>query len=142
MSHKSIAITVGTLEDLSKEFISVWHEAEKGKISKTDPVEKIFFKDETLFFKTLTPSRFNLLKKLHDLGKSSIRALSKELNRDYKNVFEDVKALNQIDLILKDDEGRYYVPWESIITEISMESKSNSTDRNPKNLHHKKRAVG
>lgn len=118
MSDKSIKLTIGSLEDLKKEFISTWHEAEKGKIAKSDPVEKILFKDEAIFFKTLTASRFSLLKKLHSLGKSSIRALSKALNRDYKNVYEDVKVLSAVDLILKDNDGKYYVPWESIVTEI------------------------
>lgn len=120
MSNKTIKLTVGSLEDLGKEFISTWHDAEKGKISKKDNVEKILFKDETVFFKTLTASRFALLRKLHSLGKSSIRALSKELNRDYKNVYDDVKILCSIDLILQDSDGKYYVPWESIVTEIPL----------------------
>ncbi len=146
MNNRSILITVGTLEEMGKEFISTWHEAEEGKISKSSIVEKIYFKDEILFFKTLTPTRFNLIKKLHELGESSIRSLSKALDRDYKNVFDDVKALNQIDLILKNNEGKYYVPWQSIITEISMKPRKplvtkirqNSTKSNP----NKKRAIG
>lgn len=129
MSHKSIAITIGSLEEMGKEFISVWHEVEEGKVSKLDPVEKIFFKDEALFFKTLTVARFNLLRKLSDLGSSSIRALSKELHRDYKNVFEDVKALHQIDLIIKNDDGKYCVPWESVITEIPIKKTRNFNNK-------------
>ncbi len=56
MNNRSILITVGTLEEMGKEFISTWHEAEEGKISKSSIIEKIYFKDEILFF-------FNISKK-------------------------------------------------------------------------------
>jgi hypothetical protein len=50
VSDKPIIMTLGTLEDLGKEFISAWHDLEQGKISKSDPVEKVLFKDETVLF--------------------------------------------------------------------------------------------
>jgi predicted transcriptional regulator len=55
------------------------------------------------------------------MGKTSIRALAKKLNRDYSNVHEDVKALHHIGLILQDNTGHYYMPWNKIVTEIPMD---------------------
>ena len=60
-----------------------------------------------------------LLRHIHECGKISIRALAKELNRDYSNVHQGVKALNPTGFILKDViTNKYYVPWDIIVTEI------------------------
>src|SRR5271163_323102 len=94
MSKRQIIATVGSLDDMAKEFVDVWHEIESGKPVKGAPIEKIYFEDDRLLFKTLTHKRCELLKHIHEKGKISIRAVAKELQRDYSNVFQDVKALN------------------------------------------------
>ncbi|MBS0351680.1 MAG: hypothetical protein JSR33_10950, partial [Proteobacteria bacterium] len=53
-------------------------------------------------------------------GASSVRALAKELERDYSNVHQDIKILSQAGLLLQDKKGRYSMPWDKIVTEISM----------------------
>lgn len=121
MSNRKITVAVGTLEDMGKEFIDTWHKIKSGKKIKNAPVEKIFFENERLLFKTLTPKRCDLLKYIHEKGKVSIRLLARELHRDYSNVYQDVKALNHVGLILKDVKNeKYYVPWKIIATEISL----------------------
>jgi predicted transcriptional regulator len=47
-------------------------------------------------------------------GPMTIYALAKLLHRHYKNVHDDVKALENIGLVEKDETGRYVVPWEEI----------------------------
>lgn len=121
MSNKKITVAVGNLEDMGKEFIDVWHQIESGKKIKDAPIEKIFFENERLLFKTLTPKRCDLLKYVHEKGKISIRLLARELHRDYSNVYQDVKALSDVRLIIKDEKNnKYYVPWKIITTEISL----------------------
>ena len=121
MAKRKIIVTTGSLKDMGKEFIDVWHQAEAGKKIKGAPIEKIVFENERLLFKTLTPKRCDLLKYVHEKGKISIRALAKQLHRDYSNVHEDVKALHHVGLILKDEKDeKYYVPWETIMTEIPL----------------------
>jgi len=121
MSKRQIIATVGCLEDMAKEFVDVWHQIESGKTPKGTPIEKIYFEDDRLLFRTLTHKRCELLKHIHEKGKTSIRTLAKELERDYSNVFQDVKALNHVGLILKDEKsGKYYVPWKAITTEIPL----------------------
>lgn len=80
------------------------------------------FENVATLMKTLSPKRLELLKMLHALGTISISQLAKELHRDYSNVHQDVKALNQIGIVLEKD-NKYYVPWETIVTEISLCSK-------------------
>jgi predicted transcriptional regulator len=117
---KKITVKTGGLEEAAKEFIDMWHQVEKGQTSQA-PIEKINFKDQRLLFKTLTPKRFDLLKHVHEQDGVSIRSLAKELGRDYSNVHQDVKILHQLGLMIKDNKnGKYYVPWDVIVTEIPL----------------------
>ncbi len=131
MSNKKITVRTGSLEEAAKEFIDIWHQVEKGNAPQT-PIEKISFKDQRLLFKTLTPKRFEILKYVHEQDGISIRSLAKELDRDYSNVHQDVKILLQLGLILKDKKNdKYYVPWDVIVTEISLPA-----IKKPKNSGH------
>jgi len=117
---KKITIKTGGLEEAAREFIEVWHQIEKGTVPRV-PVEKISFHDQRLLFKTLTPKRFEILQHVHQQDGISIRALAKELGRDYSNVHQDVKILTQLGLMLKDDNSeKYHVPWDVIVTELSL----------------------
>lgn len=49
-----------------------------------------------------------------------INALAKLLKRNYKNVHEDVKALESIGLIEQGEDGRYSVPWDEINTSFKL----------------------
>ncbi len=130
MAKKQLIVKVSSLEDSLVKFKNVWERAEKGEKFKA-PVEVLSFENASSLMKALSPRRLELLQMLHALGLVSIRKLSKELHRDYSNVHQDVKALNLVGVILE-KEGKYCVPWEIIITEISLCIKDL-----PKHSHHK-----
>jgi predicted transcriptional regulator len=134
---KKITVKIGSLEEAAKEFIDIWHQVEAGQAPQ-HPIEKISFKDQRLLFKTLTPKRFELLEHAHEHEGISIRALAKELGRDYSNVHQDVKILSQLGLIVQDEESeKYYVPWDIIATEISLPViKKAKTRRHQTRRHH------
>lgn len=119
MKNKNIKVAIGSRQDMAKEFITAWHQAEAGQSLK-QAEEKIFFKDERALFKVLTPKRCELLRYVHEHGKTAILALAKQLKRDYRNVYQDVKELSQAGLMVKDTAGEYSVPWGTIVTEISL----------------------
>lgn len=131
MTKKKLIVKVGSLEDSLNKFKSVWKRAEKGEKFST-PIEILSFENAPALMKMLSPKRLELLQVLHLLGLTSIRQLAKELDRDYSNVHQDVKALNKIGVILEED-GKYYAPWETIVTEISLCKRS---------LKHKHHGVG
>ncbi len=62
----------------------------------------------------LTPKRLELLKVLRQQGPLSVRALSKALERDYKNVHVDASALEAVELIQRDSDGLLVAPWDVI----------------------------
>ncbi len=123
MSNKKITIGTSDLKDALEEFADAWHKIEQGQAPQAPqaPVEKINFEDQRLLFKTLTPKRFEILEYAHQQNGLSIRALAKELGRDYSNVHQDVKILYQLGLMVKNEkDDKYYVPWDVIVTEISL----------------------
>lgn len=129
MSIGNIKVTLGTRKDMAKEFIEAWHQAEAGHVQEVVE-EKLYFENDRALFKVLTPRRCDLLRYVHAHGLTSILALSKKLGRDYRNVYQDVKELSQIGLMVKDENtGQYHVPWKAIITEILLtEPTSSRTD--------------
>ena len=53
-------------------------------------------------------------------GASSVRALAKNLSRDYRGVHADVALLIEAELIARDDRGLIYVPWSRIVAEMAL----------------------
>jgi predicted transcriptional regulator len=117
--QRQLTVKVGTLKQSINEFKNIWKRHEKGEKIKM-PIETLRFENTFMLMKTLTPRRLELLQQLHALKKMSIRALSKKLEREYSNVHDDVKALHRVGLVLQDDAGKYFVPWNKIVTEIPM----------------------
>jgi predicted transcriptional regulator len=78
------------------------------------PIERLYFDDLPTLLKYLTPKRFELLNILHSMGHVSINALAKKLHRQYRNVFYDVKILERLGLVEKDEENRFFVLWDEI----------------------------
>jgi predicted transcriptional regulator len=79
-----------------------------------NPVERLYFDNLPVLLKHLTPKRFELLAELRCLGHTSINVLAKHLHRQYRNVFDDVKAMERLGLVEKDKSGHFYVPWDEI----------------------------
>jgi len=68
----------------------------------------------------LTPKRLELMKTLRQHGPLSVRALSKQLERDYKNVHVDTSALEEVSLIQQTEEGLLLVPWDVIDAHVRL----------------------
>lgn len=101
-----------------KRFVDTWHRAESGE---TDQVEiHLNFESFSTLASVLTPRRFELMKALRQKGGLSIRALSKLLKRDYKNVHTDVSVLVDVGLIQRSEKGLLTVPWDVIDSHVRL----------------------
>jgi predicted transcriptional regulator len=109
---KQITIGVDKSATTAKEFIEAWKRAERGETVQEK--NRLHFENLEVLLKTLTPGRWALLKKLHANGPMSIRALAKDLGRDYKNVYTDVQRLENIGLIGRTKNDRIIVPWDIV----------------------------
>ena len=72
--------------------------------------------------KVLTANRWALLRGLRLLGPSSVRALAKHFDRDYRGVHADVALLIKAGLIARDDQARIFVPWSRITAEMALDA--------------------
>lgn len=110
---RDFKVCIKNMDDYFTEAEEVLKNADDG-VFPEQPVERVYFHDVKTFLKYITPKRFELLDSLHHNGATSVRALAKLLNRHYKNVFDDVKLLEQIALVEKDETGLYSVPWDEV----------------------------
>jgi predicted transcriptional regulator len=116
--EKDIKIEIRDEKGSAHEFIDAWHKAEKGGTPE-EPINRVYFQNLETLLKILTPRRLELLKVVHDKNDTSIRALAGFLKRDYKNVYQDVKSLEAVGLIITEKKG-LSVPWERIVAEIKL----------------------
>jgi len=93
-------------------FVEAWKNAE----SNTDSGVEVHlnFEDLETLVSVLTPKRLELLRTLRKAGPLSVRALSKLLERDYKNVHVDTSELEAIDLIQRTEDDLIVAPWDVI----------------------------
>lgn len=119
MSKKQIHIGVEDSQQGFKRFINAWHQAQSTKAA-VDVEYHLNFEDFTQFAAVLTPKRIELLRVLKQEAPMSIRALSKLLERDYKNVHTDVSELIEVDLIQQDDEDLLFAPFDVIDAHVRL----------------------
>ncbi len=71
------------------------------------------FENWQALFNVLAPRRYELLQYLHRQSEPSVRALARALSRDYKCVHEDVQALVDVGLVIRDADG-LHADYEAI----------------------------
>ncbi|HLE65813.1 MAG TPA: MarR family transcriptional regulator [Burkholderiales bacterium] len=113
---KKLNVRVSGLPDALDRFEAAWHFASgRGPVAT---VHVLSFADLPTLLKTLTPARWQLLGRLRAAGPSSVHALARRLERDYKNVYMDVKALVALGLIERREGGKIAVGWDAVRAEL------------------------
>jgi len=118
MSCGQIRIRVKSEAAINREFIEAWHRAQKGVLQ--EPEVRLYFLDVTTLQGVLSDRRVALLKLLRRIGPSSIRNLATQIQRDYRNVYDDLQLLLKAGLVQKDARNRVVVPWDKLQTEIDL----------------------
>ena len=118
MSKQHIHIGVEDAERGFDRFVEAWHKAEAGDTEQSEI--HLNFEDLAMLASVLTPKRLELLKTLRQQGPLSVRALAKQLERDYKNVHVDVAALEQAELIQRTEDGFLVAPWDVIDAHVRL----------------------
>jgi len=87
--------------------------------SGEDAGEYLTFEFSSAFFEVFNARRWDIVVKLQTLGKTSIRALAKEVGRDMRRVHDDVKFLISHGIIEQDEKG-VCVPYDTIHAEFTL----------------------
>ncbi len=113
---KKIQVHVDGLAEMGGRFIEAWHRSEVGEAVDEAHVTFLSFQAMT---ETLSPRRLELLRHVRQHGAASMRDLSASLGRDYKNVHQDVRALEAGGLLVRDGR-RLTAPWNEVQASINL----------------------
>ena len=117
MTDKSVAVHIGSLEDMGRRFVDAWKRAEAGEALQRDHVTFLALES---FMAAMSPKRLELMRHLRRMGPRSVRKLSRELGRDYKSVHGEVARLADAGLIERTEAGEVAVRWDRIVTELDL----------------------
>lgn len=90
----------GGLKDAAHHFAEVWQRAERGEA--VEPEDNVTFLTWSALAAVMTDKRHEMLRHLRHHPAPSVRALARDLGRDYKRVHADVEALTRVGLIERD----------------------------------------
>ena len=116
--EKQIEIGVDSAEHTIKSFIDTWKRIENGEKVKVE--QRLYFENFETLFKTLTPERWFLLKKLHSNGPMDIHTLTQTLDGNYTRIHASVKLLEHIGLIDRTPDGKISVAWDIVETRLRL----------------------
>ena len=113
-----VKLTVGGAmeEEASRQFIDAWHRAERGESFHE---RHLAFESWEALARVLTGKRMELLRYVRRHNVTSVRALAKELKRDYSNVHADVQALAGAGLLDNSGKG-VRADYDAIETRIAI----------------------
>jgi predicted transcriptional regulator len=109
-------IHVGGVADMGERFSDAWKRAGAGK--RVDETHVTFLDMQTLL-EALSPRRLALLKHVHRHGAESVKDLADQLERDYKNVHQDVAVLENAGLLIRDGR-KLAAPWDELQASVSL----------------------
>lgn len=121
MIDKDFQVKIESEEEFFDDLLQQAERLDRGEVPPRT-IERVSFPDLATFYHYCTPKRLELIQVLHKLGAVSIHGLAKHLHRHYKNVFSDVKALEQAGLVQKNEQGLYCVPWDEFTATIRLAS--------------------
>ncbi len=84
------------------------------------PYFGVGFKNVSQMLSVFTPKRWDLLATLREHGAMSIAELARTLQRDYKNVHNDVERLMEWLAIERDANGKIFTPYSEIVVDVHL----------------------
>jgi predicted transcriptional regulator len=118
MSKKTqkVPVHLGGLQDMGKRFVSAWKRAEQGEPGNE---AHIAFLDVEAMRAVMSPRRLDLLRYLRQHGAANTRELATAIGSDYKNVLQDVAALEAVGLLLRDGR-KLSAPWDEVQASVAL----------------------
>lgn len=119
MSDKILTIKVGS--DPVSSLTLAQQAMEKLAVGETPaPYYGVGFKHVSQMLSVFTEKRWDLLAALRERGAMSIAELARTVQRDYKNVHNDVEKLMEWLAIEKNEQGKVFTPYSEIIVDVHL----------------------
>jgi predicted transcriptional regulator len=97
-------------------FARTWRQSKAGR--KTTP--RLAFGSLAELFSAVSEKRLELIRHVASNEGLQIRPLARALERDYKNVHTDVRALIELGLLQKDEHGGLHAPFDEIVIRAGL----------------------
>ena len=119
---KKINVVIENLDSFFNKSKEEFRKLEEGKLKKSVDVLSL---SEDEYRNLFSKKRLDIIKALRNKKFISIYELAKELDRPYKNVYDDVNLLLELGVIEKDEDKKtrkynYYVDFDKINVEIPV----------------------
>ena len=117
MKMKKIIVEIKPLKESLKDFAEIF-----GKVKRGEKVSKrtgIGFSNVDSFRKFFSPRRMELLSVIKHKKPKSVYQLAKLLDREYKNVYDDVGLLEELGLITKENHN-VEVDFNKLCVEVAV----------------------
>ena len=119
MNQKILTIKVGT--SIQSSLALAQQMMERLDIGEEPaPYFGVGFKNVSQMLSVFTPKRWDLLAALREHGAMSIAELARTLQRDYKNVHNDVERLMEWLAIERDANGKIFTPYSEIVVDVHL----------------------
>lgn len=119
MSERILVIKVGT--GIPSSLALAQQVMERLEVSEEPaPYYRAGFKTVSQMLGVFTPKRWDLLAALRENGAMSIAELARTLQRDYKNVHNDVERLMEWLAIERDEQGKVFTPYSEIVVDVHL----------------------
>lgn len=92
------------------------------------------FQDASRIQRVLTPRRLELVKSLMDASAESIRDLADRLDRDVRQVHDDLQLLTEYRIVHFREEGgakKPYVPYDTVTIEVELTTSLDEASESP-----------
>jgi len=110
---KTINVTIRSTASVLDEVLKTARKLQQG-LPLAEAETELTFNDAATMLSTLSKKRLELLTFLRKQGALTIKELSRQLNRNYSNVHEDVQLLLRLGLLDKDKTDKVLVPWDEL----------------------------
>jgi len=111
-----VQVHVDGVRAMGRRFVDAWHRAAGGEDMRETHVT---FLDLESMQAALSPRRLELLRHVRQHGAASVRGLAAALERDYKNVHQDVAALELAGLLIRDGR-KLSAPWDELQASVAL----------------------
>ncbi len=119
MTDRILKIKVGT--SIKSTLTLAQQAMEQLAVGETpSPYYGIGFKNVSQMLSVFTEKRWDLLAALRENGAMSIAELARTVQRDYKNVHNDVERLMEWLAIEKNTQGKVFTPYSEIIVDVHL----------------------
>lgn len=116
-----IKVNIESLDEFNKRFIDTFEKAATGE--KVEAQAVLSFPDLETFLKVMTPARVRVIRAIRQKYPqgTSIREVSRHMERNYKSVHTDIQALLEVGLLAKSND-HVIAPYDAIETHYSLVS--------------------